>query len=213
MKLYVMKLFAIDKGTVANHCYTKLTTSQRPSGTRFNRECRGGTCVCSVATAEAQNQMQGRLLLNVVVRERAPIFELLAREDQPLLVGRNALLVLDLGLHIVDRVRWLHLQRDGLASKCLDKNLHPPAQTQHQMQRRLLLDIVVRERAAVLELLAREDQPLLVRRDALFVLDLGLHIVDRVGWLHLERDGLASERLDEDLHPTAQAQHQMQRRY
>ena len=31
------------------------------------------------------------------------------------------------------------------------------------MERRLLLDVVVRERAAVLELLAREDQALLVR--------------------------------------------------
>ena len=29
---------------------------------------------------------------------------LLAREDQPLLVGRDALLVLDLGLDVVDRV-------------------------------------------------------------------------------------------------------------
>ena len=38
------------------------------------------------------------------------------------------------------------------------------------MQRGLLLDVVVRQRAAVLELLAREDQALLVRRDPLLVL-------------------------------------------
>ena len=49
-------------------------------------------------------------------------------------------------------------------------------QPQHQVQRRLLLDAVVGQRPAVLELLAREDQPLLVRRDALLVLDLGLHL-------------------------------------
>ena len=36
---------------------------------------------------------------------------------------------------------------------------------------RLLLDLVVSQRAAVLELLAREDQALLVRRDALLILD------------------------------------------
>ena len=64
----------------------------------------------------------------------------------------------------------------------------------------LLLDVVVAEGAAVLELLAGEDQALLVGRDALLVLDLGLHIVDRVGRLHLEGDGLAREGLDEDLH-------------
>ena len=45
------------------------------------------------------------------------------------------------------------------------------------MQRRLLLDVVVGERAAVLELLAREDQALLVRGNAFLVLDLGLDIV------------------------------------
>eukprot|EP00962_Isochrysis_galbana_P011696 scaffold3299_cov116-Isochrysis_galbana.AAC.1 len=58
--------------------------------------------------------------------------------------------------------------------------LHATAEAQHQVKGRLLLDVVVRQRAAVLELLAREDQTLLVRRDALLVLDLGLHIVNRV---------------------------------
>ena len=34
------------------------------------------------------------------------------------------LLILDLCLHIVDGVGGLHLQSDGLASECLDKDLH-----------------------------------------------------------------------------------------
>ena len=54
------------------------------------------------------------------------------------------------------------------------------AQTQHQVQRRLLLDVVVGEGTAVLELLAGEDQALLVRWDALLVLDFGLHIFDGI---------------------------------
>ena len=53
-------------------------------------------------------------------------------------------------------------------------------EAQHQVERRLLLDVVVGQRAAVLELLASEDQALLVRRDALLVLDLGLDVLDRV---------------------------------
>ena len=61
------------------------------------------------------------------------------------------------------------------------------------MKRALLLDVVIRERAAILELLAGEDKALLVGRDALLVLDLGLHVVDRVGRLDLEGDGLAGE--------------------
>ena len=68
------------------------------------------------------------------------------------------------------------------------------------MESRFLLDVVVAESAAVLELLASEDEPLLVWGDALLVLDLGLDILDGVRGLHLEGDGLAREGLDEDLH-------------
>ena len=64
----------------------------------------------------------------------------------------------------------------------------------------LLLDVVVGEGPAVLKLLASEDQPLLVRGDALLVLDLGLDVLDGVGGLDLKGDGLASQGLDEDLH-------------
>merc|ERR1719424_476368 len=71
------------------------------------------------------------------------------------------------------------------------------------MERRLLLDVVVREGAAVLELLARKDEALLVGRDPLLVLDLGLHVLNRVRGLHLEGHGLAGERFHEDLHASA----------
>jgi hypothetical protein len=61
------------------------------------------------------------------------------------------------------------------------------------MEGGLLLDVVVGQSAAVLELLAGEDQALLVRRDALLVLNLALNIVDSIGGLDLESDGLASD--------------------
>ena len=63
--------------------------------------------------------MQGRLLLDVVVGEGSAVLELLAGEDQSLLVGGDALLVLDFGLDIVDGVRRLHLEGDGLARQGL----------------------------------------------------------------------------------------------
>ena len=59
--------------------------------------------------------MEGGLLLNVVVRESSAVLELLTGEDKSLLVGGDALLVLDLGLDVLDGVRGLHLQGDGLA--------------------------------------------------------------------------------------------------
>jgi len=156
--------------------------------------------------------VQGRLLLDVVVAQRAAVLQLLAGEDQALLLRRDALLVLDLRLHVLDRVRRLHIQRDRLAGQRLDEDLHATSQAQHQVQGRLLLDVVVAQRAAVLQLLAGEDQALLLRRDALLVLDLRLHVLDRVRRLHVQRDRLAGQRLHEDLHAAAQAQHQVQRR-
>ena len=50
------------------------------------------------ATAtKTEDEMEGGLLLDVVVRESAAILKLLASEDQTLLIGRNAFLILNLG--------------------------------------------------------------------------------------------------------------------
>ena len=60
-----------------------------------------------------------------------------------------------------------------------------------------LLNIIIRQRAPVLQLLSGENQTLLVRRDALLVLDLGFDIVDCVGGFDLESDGFSREGFDE----------------
>ena len=62
--------------------------------------------------------------LNVVVTQSAAILELFAGENQPLLVGRNSLLILDLGLDIFDSVGGLYLEGNGLTRQSLDENLH-----------------------------------------------------------------------------------------
>lgn len=74
--------------------------------------------------SQTQDKMEGRLLLDVVVGKSAAVFELLAGEDQALLVGWDALLVLDFGLDIVNGVGRLHLKGDSLARKGLDEDLH-----------------------------------------------------------------------------------------
>eukprot|EP01106_Pelomyxa_sp_JSP_P009791 TRINITY_DN265_c0_g1_i21.p1 TRINITY_DN265_c0_g1~~TRINITY_DN265_c0_g1_i21.p1 ORF type:complete len:127 (+),score=19.94 TRINITY_DN265_c0_g1_i21:246-626(+) len=96
---------------------------------------------------------------------------------------------------VLDAVRGLDLESDRLARQCLDKDLHATAQAQDQVKRRLLLDVVVSEGAAILELLAGEDEALLVRGDALLVLDLLLHVLDAVRRLDLKCDGLAPRTL------------------
>jgi hypothetical protein len=153
--------------------------------------------------------MEGGLLLNVVVRESSAVLELLTGEDKSLLVGGDALLVLDLGLDVLDGVRGLNVQGDGLAGEGLDEDLHTTTESEDQVESRLLLDVVVAKGSSVLELLASEDQALLIGGDALLVLDLGLDIFDGVGRLNIEGDGLASQSLDEDLHATAKSEDQV----
>ena len=119
----------------------------------------------ALTSSQSQHQMKCGLLLDVVVGESAAILQLLTGEDQTLLVRRDAFLVLDLGLHVIDGVRGLDFQRDGLTSESLDEDLHTTAETKHQVERGLLLDVVVGESAAILQLLTGEDQTLLVRRN------------------------------------------------
>jgi len=152
------------------------------------------------ASAQTEHKVEGRLLLDVVVGERAAILQLLAGEDETLLIWRDAFLVLDLGLDILDGVTGLDLERDRLARQCLDEDLHATAETEHEVKRRLLLDVVVRQGATIFELFACEDKTLLIWGDSLFVLDLSLHVLDGVARLDLQSDGLPGESLHEDLH-------------
>merc|ERR1712165_499075 len=124
--------------------------------------------------------MKGGLLLDVVIRKGTSVLKLLSSKDESLLVWRDAFLVLDLCLDIVNGVGCLDVQRDGLACQGLDKDLHATTQAQHQVEGGLLLDVVIRKGASVLKLLSGEDESLLVWRNALLVLDLGLDIVDGV---------------------------------
>ena len=68
------------------------------------------------------------------------------------------------------------------------------------MKRRLLLNIVIRQRPTILQLFSSKNEALLIRRNALLVLNLRLDRLNAVGWFHVERDRLARECLDENLH-------------
>merc|ERR1712179_841493 len=144
--------------------------------------------------------MKGGFLLDVVVAEGTAVLELLASEDQPLLVWGDSLLVLDLSFNVLDGIRRLDLEGDGLAGQGLHEDLHTSPKPEHEMECALFLNVVVAEGTSVLELLSGEDKTLLVWGDSLLVLDFGLHVLDGVAGLDLESDGLASEGLHEDLH-------------
>ena len=87
--------------------------------------------------------MQGRLLLNVVIRESATILQLLAGKNQALLVRGDTLLVLNLRLYVVDGVGRLNLESDRLTREGLDEDLHSTTETQDKVEGRLLLNVVI----------------------------------------------------------------------
>lgn len=64
--------------------------------------------------------MQSGFLLDVIVGESTSILELLSGENQTLLIGRNAFLILDLRLDIINSVARLNLESDRLSSEGLD---------------------------------------------------------------------------------------------
>merc|ERR1712121_621127 len=161
-------------------------------------------------SSQSEDKMESTFLLDVIVREGSSILKLLSSEDQPLLVWGDSFLVLDLSLDVLNGVRWLNLKSDGLASQCLDKDLHTSSQSKNQMQGTFLLDIIVRKNSSVHKLLSSKDQSLLVWGNAFLVLDLGFHVLNGVGRFNLKSDGLTSQGLDKDLHTSSQSEDQMQ---
>jgi len=173
-----------------------------------------GLLLALLATSsQAEDEMEGRLLLDVVVGQSATILKLLASEDQTLLIGRDALFVLDFGFDIFDGIARLDLEGDGLPRERFDEDLHATSESENEMKSRLFLDVVVGKRASVFQLLAGEDEPLLIRRDTFLVLDLGFHVLNGIAGLDLQRDSFASEGLDENLHATPQTEDQVKSRF
>lgn len=68
--------------------------------------------------------MEGALFLNVVVRKSATVLQLFAGKNQALLIGRNALLILNLLLNVLNRVGGISVKGDSFAGERLYENLH-----------------------------------------------------------------------------------------
>jgi len=154
-------------------------------------------------TTKTKDKVKGGLFLNVVIRKRTSIFQLLTSEDQSLLLRWNSFLILDLGLHVLNRVVWLDVQGDRLSREGLDEDLHgTTAKTKDKMKSGLFLDVVIRKRPPIFQLLTSENQTLLLWWDSFLVLDLGLHVLNGVVRLDVQGDRLSREGLDEDLHGT-----------
>merc|ERR1711876_37456 len=120
------------------------------------------------------------------------------------------IIYLPFGLDVLNGVRWLDIESDGFTSESLNEDLHTTSESEDEMESGFLLDVVVGESSSILELLSSEDKSLLIGRNSFLVLDLGLDVLNGVGWLDIEGDGLSSESLDEDLHTTSESEDEME---
>lgn len=140
---------------------------------------------------ETQDQVNDRLLLYVAGQQWTAITQRFSGEDQTLLVPREAILR-DRRLNILDPVIRFDFQR---AIDDLYQDLHTVAETQDQVKSRLLANVVGQQGAA--ERFTGEGQTL-VRRNALLLLDLGIHMLDYISRFDFQSDG-ANDGINRDL--------------
>ena len=96
---------------------------------------------------EAQHQQKCGFIWNVVIGERAAIFQLLASKDEALLVRWDPFLVLDRCMHVINGVTGLHVQCNGFAREGFDEKQHTSTEVQHQVKGGFLLSVILTKRA------------------------------------------------------------------
>jgi len=78
----------------------------------------------SKTSSESEDEVKSGFMINVVICKSAIVLKLLSCEDESLLIRRDAFLVLNLGLNVLDSIRWLNIKSDCFALKCFNENLH-----------------------------------------------------------------------------------------
>jgi hypothetical protein len=95
--------------------------------------------------------MESGFLLDVVVAYCSLVLEALACEDKSLLIGWDALFVLDLSFDSFNGVGWFNIKSNGLSSEGFDKYLHSTFETENQMESCILLNTAVANYSSILK--------------------------------------------------------------
>ena len=128
-----------------------------------------------LARAKYENQDKSAILRDVVVLESAVILEMFSSVHETRLargfeVSWMCLNAQDHVFDALDGVGGIDVDSDDPAGHRLGKHPHSATQSEHQVKSALLLDVIVGETAAILELFSSENETLLIWGNALLVL-------------------------------------------
>lgn len=143
------------------------------------------------ASSQSQHEVQSALFLDVVVGHCPAVLQALSGEDESLFARRDALLLSNAFLDLGDAVGLLHIDSHGLPSESSHEYLHTTPESEDEVDGAFLLDVVVTQAAFILELLASENESLLVQGDAFPGMDELLEAGHAVTALHLASHGLS----------------------
>mmetsp|Transcript_30031 Transcript_30031/g.72107 ORF Transcript_30031/g.72107 Transcript_30031/m.72107 type:complete len:238 (-) Transcript_30031:3335-4048(-) len=142
------------------------------------------------------HQVDGISIPNLVICKSGSILQVLAIEFHVLIAHRNSVLVFHLVLDVGNGVGWRDSEFNLVAVGLLDKDLHWV-----QCQRITMLNAVVGNGCRVVQLFSSGVAKCLAGSgDSSCVLDLVLHLFNRVMWVHLNGDHLSIRCLDIDCH-------------
>ena len=156
-------------GRAACHCYLVKLEDWKLDLLPFMRNLLGCGVVLLLsflaAAAESENKVKGGLLLNVIIRQSPAVLQLLAREDQTLLIRGNSC------TQGKEETFWLHGKRTGPVP---EQNPHPKKPTPKNG------DNLLQQEIAILDALFPRCVSI-----TFLVLDLCLDILDSVRCLDL----------------------------
>jgi len=76
------------------------------------------------SSSQTKDQVQSRLLLDVVVGKSTSILQLFSGENKTLLIRRDSFLILNFSFDVFDSVGGFYIKSDGFPSEGFDKDLH-----------------------------------------------------------------------------------------
>jgi len=137
-----------------------------PSGVWIPFECCNQTRFCHLPIAFRQRSTSADL----VGYPLYPAIKNFCVKKVNFRVTKKSSKYLNFGLDIFNCVWWLNFKGNGLASQGLDKNLHAASEPKNQMQRRLLLNVVIWQGPSIFKLFSGKNQSLLIWWNSLLVL-------------------------------------------